>query len=182
MVKLDILIKCAKRNTKKFFTVKELELEEDSDEHELMENVAMLVAIINKEEGLNQPKCSVRVNRENIEMLVDTGSIIALLSKDAYNNLECKTPLEASRILPGTYTGHKIKQGVFKADLSYKEISVFATVLVVYNNVNILGWLEQQKLRKMLNTCQPPYVFNVQEDCKQFLTNKKEYSVKNKDA
>ncbi|KAJ1209523.1 hypothetical protein NDU88_004898 [Pleurodeles waltl] len=156
---------CRTSRVKKVFKVEESKSEEDSDDNEMMENVVLLVAIINKEDLQNQPKCNVHVNGESVEMLVDTRSRITILSKDTYENLECKAPLNASRIIPGAYGGHKIRlEGVFNTELMFKKKSASSNVFVVNYNVNILGWLEQQKLKMIINQCQPPYVLSIQEN------------------
>lgn len=48
--------------------------------------------------------------------------------------------------------------------MSFKEKNTFTGIFVVDYNVNILGWLEEQKLNRMINPCQRPYVFSIQED------------------
>ncbi|KAJ1192419.1 hypothetical protein NDU88_001726 [Pleurodeles waltl] len=156
---------CKSSHVKKVFKVEEYKTDEDSDNSEMMEKLVLLVAIISKEYLHNQPKCNIHVNGESVKMLVDTGSRITILSKNTYETLECKALLQASKIIPGAYGGHKIKlEGVFKADLKFKNKNTSSKVFVVDYNVNILGWLEQQSLRMLINPCQPPYVFSIQED------------------
>ncbi|KAJ1158342.1 hypothetical protein NDU88_011033 [Pleurodeles waltl] len=156
---------CKSSHVKKVFKVEEYKTDEDSDDNEMMENLVLLVAIISKEDLHNQPKCNIHVNGESVEMLVDTGSRITILSKKTYETLGCKAPLQVSKIIPGACGGHKIKlEGVFNADLKFKDKSTSPKVFVVDYNVNILGWLEQQSLRMLINPCQPPYVFSIQKD------------------
>ncbi|KAJ1088934.1 hypothetical protein NDU88_002088 [Pleurodeles waltl] len=151
--------------SQKVFKVEEYKTDEDSDDNEMMENLVLLVAFISKEDLHNQPKCNIHVNGESVEMLVDTGSRITILSKNTYETLGCKAPLQVSKVIPGAYGGHKIKlEGVFNADLKFKDKSTSSKVVVVDYNVNILGWLEQQSLRMLINPCQPPYVFSIQKD------------------
>ncbi|KAJ1153305.1 hypothetical protein NDU88_006066 [Pleurodeles waltl] len=150
---------CKSSHVKKVFKVEEYKTDEDSDDNEMMENLVLLVAIISKEDLHNQPKCNIHVNGESVEMLVDTGSRITILSKNTYETLGCKAPLHVSKVIPGAYGGHKIKlEGVFNADLKFKDKSTSSKVFVIDYNVNILGWLEQQSLRMLINPCQPPYV------------------------
>ncbi|KAJ1144776.1 hypothetical protein NDU88_011071 [Pleurodeles waltl] len=156
---------CETSRIQKVFKVEESKSEADSDDSEMMGNLGLLVAIANKEDFQNQPKCSVHVNGESVEMLVDTGSRITILSKDTYKILKCKAPLHASRIILGVYGGHKIKlEGVFNAKLMFNEKSASSKVFVVDYNVNILGWLEQQKLKMIINPCPLSYVFSIQEN------------------
>ncbi|KAJ1125298.1 hypothetical protein NDU88_003730 [Pleurodeles waltl] len=156
---------CKSSHVKKVFKVEEYKTDKDSDDSEMMENVLLLVAIISKKDLHNQPICNIHVNGESVEMLVDTGSRITILSKNTYETLECKALLQASKIIPGAYGGHKIKlEGVFNADLKFKDKNTSSKVFVVDYNVNILGWLEQQSLRMLINLCQTPYMFSIQED------------------
>ncbi|KAJ1188833.1 hypothetical protein NDU88_005590 [Pleurodeles waltl] len=156
---------CKSSHVKKVFKVEEYKTDENSDDNDMMETLVLLVAIISKEDLHNQPKCNIHANGESVEMLVDTGSRITILSKNTYETLGCKAPLQVSKVIPGAYGGHKIKlEGVFTADLKFKDKSTSSKVFVVDYNVNILGWLEQQSLRMLINPCQPPYVFSIQKD------------------
>ena len=147
--------------TKKVFAVRG-EDSEDAEIEESLEDLVLLVAILDKCYDQDQPKCTVLVNKHDVTVLVDTGSRITIISKDSYENLPRKNKLQASRITPGAYGGHKIAlEGVFMAELSFCGRTTSAKVYVVDQGIDILGWKEQQNLRMMINPCKAPYVFSI---------------------
>ena len=84
------------------------------------------------EQGSRPLKLKLVINQKDLEMELDTGSAVSLVSQQMFAQLWPKTPLEASDIFLKAYSGERIKTlGKARVTVSYKNQSWDTDLLVV---------------------------------------------------
>ena len=132
-----------------------------------------LVLAVHNGSSKTQPiYATIQINHLPIQMMVDTGSGVTLLSKKVYDKYFLPEALEScedQRL--SSYTDHTIEViGKVKVSVMYKDRITFANVYVVNNKTNILGRDLIQALKLSVNgqtlTCnaiENNYTENVKE-------------------
>ena len=110
-------------------------------------------------------KVQLNVAGQVMEMEVDTGASLSVISEKMYNNLSSEgrvPPLEKSEIVLRTYTGEEVKpKGSCTVNVSYQGADYTLPLLVVGGEGPVLlggNWLEQIKLywpgiKQLTSTC-----------------------------
>ncbi|KAJ1186028.1 hypothetical protein NDU88_002813 [Pleurodeles waltl] len=103
---------------------------------------------------LEKPHCDIILESKSVRVLVDSGSLFTLISKDVYVEcLERKVEdLQAADVKAVGYGGNKINiLGMKWMDILFKGNGVHGKVYVTSEGSNLLGWRHQKDLEIVLD-------------------------------
>ncbi|KAJ1218182.1 hypothetical protein NDU88_005765 [Pleurodeles waltl] len=103
---------------------------------------------------LKKLHCDVTLKTKIVRMLVDSGSLCTLISKDVYEGIlrEKFEDLQTADVKAVAYGGKRINiVGVRWMDIIFKGNGVHGKVYVTHEGSNLLGWRHQKDLNIVLN-------------------------------
>ena len=123
----------------------------EDKEEDTIEDPEHLPLYTMKEHRSSSPiKISLQINNQPLQMEVDTGAAVSLISQRTYQEYLSQIPLEKSDILLKTYTGEQVPVlGKIKVKVSYlQQPQELWLEVVTGKGPNLMGrnWLKKMKL------------------------------------